>query len=90
MSNMVTIGRKNGKTKGDIEIVGLEETKPKLTTLAIAYFPDLGSGAKLVVGIHTPKGIQTINEFKGRDATGLFHTLTDPKIKNTVNLEGRK
>ncbi|MDD3229741.1 MAG: hypothetical protein PHE09_11050 [Oscillospiraceae bacterium] len=66
------------------------EPELKITTLAIAYFPGFNDNPKLVVGLQTAQGIQTINEFRNADAKGLFNTLTNPKIKNIVNLEGRK
>lgn len=66
------------------------EPELKITTLAIAYFPGFNDNPKLVVGLQTAQGIQTINEFRNADAKGLFNTLTNPKDKNIVNLEGRK
>lgn len=66
------------------------EPELKITTLAIAYFPGFNDNPKLVVGLQTAQGIQTINEFRNADAKWLFNTLTNPKIKNIVNLEGRK
>lgn len=69
---------------------GQEEQKLHITTLAIAYFPGFNDNPKLVVGLQTAQGIQTINEFRNADAKGLFDTLTNPKVKNIVNLEGRE
>lgn len=67
-----------------------KEEQLHITTLAIAYFPGFNDNPKLVVGLQTKEGIVTINEFRNADAKRLFNTLTNPKVKNIVNLEGRK
>lgn len=72
----------------EFEVKG--EPELHITTLAIAYFPGFNDNPKLVVGLQTAQGIQTINEFRNADAKGLFATLTNPRVKNIVNLEGRK
>lgn len=72
----------------EFEVKG--EPELKITTLAIAYFPGFNDNPKLVVGLQTAQGIQTINEFRNADAKELFNTLTNPKVKNIVNLEGRE
>jgi hypothetical protein len=78
----------------EIEIVGEDETTKKgITFLNVAFIPSFTNNGKpkLVVGIQAKDSvIQTINEFRGDDAIGLLNTLTNPKVKNIVNLEGRK
>ena len=84
---------KEEKKKMEEEVKEFEvkgEPELKITTLAIAYFPGFNDNPKLVVGLQTAQGIQTINEFRNADAKGLFDTLTNPKVKNIVNLEGRE
>ena len=80
--------------KKEIEIVGEDETtKNGVTFLNVAFIPSFTENGKpkLVVGLPGKDGvIQTINEFRGDDAIGLLNTLTNPKIKNIVNLEGRR
>ena len=78
----------------EIEIVGEDETTKKgITFLNVAFIPSFTDSGKpkLVIGIQVKDGgIQTINEFRGDDAIGLLNTLTSPKVKNIVNLEGGK
>ena len=80
--------------KKEIEIVGEDETtKNGITFLNVAFIPAFTENgkSKLVVGISGKDGvIQTVNEFRGDDAIELLNTLTNPKVKNIVNLEGRK
>ena len=59
-------------------------------TLQIAYFPGLHKNPVLKVGLHTPKGITTINEFRGDNAIGLLNTLTNPKIQKIIPIARKK
>ena len=75
------------------------EKKDGMVVLHVAFFPEIigGSGkrefkseARLKIGVHTPNGITTINEYSGKEAIGLFQTLANPKLQNVVNFKGGK
>ena len=92
MSEM-TPEEKKKMEEGMKELVTEEESKSKITFLNVAFIPAFTESGKpkLIVGVQAKDGgIQTINEFRSDDAIWLLNTLTNPRVKNIVNLERRK